>query len=133
MSPLNRNALNRNVQQKLRLAHLWLGLIAGLFIVMMGLTGVVIVFRPMIEAAAAPKAISSGRSRPAGVNLALVEQRLAMVHPGARISRIAFPESSAEPVLVQAETTEKQRLQEFFDRSTGQDLGAKKKLGRVHT
>ena len=122
-------SLNRNVQQKLRIAHLWLGLIAGLLIVMMGLSGVLIVFRPMIEGAVVPKVVSGGESRRTSIaNLALVEQSLAAVHPGARITRVVFPESTAEPVLVQAEMPNKQRLEKFFDRSSGQELGPKKKL-----
>jgi uncharacterized iron-regulated membrane protein len=113
---------NKTPQKKLRQVHLWLGLIAGLFIVMMGLSGMIIVFRPIIEDATAPQGTSSV------VKLELIEQNLASIHPGAHISHVIFPESSTSPVLVQAETKEKKRFQEFFDGSSGQPLGPKKKL-----
>jgi uncharacterized iron-regulated membrane protein len=115
-------SLNKTLQQGLRKVHLWLGLIAGLFIVMMGLSGLIIVFRPDIESAAAPHVTSPV------VNLPLIERSVASIYPGARVSRVLLPESPTSPVLVQAENKDKQRLQEFFDGSSGQPLGRKQKL-----
>jgi uncharacterized iron-regulated membrane protein len=115
-------SLDKTLQHWLRKVHLWLGLTAGLFIVTMGLSGLIIVFRPMIESAAAPQVTS------AVVKLALIEQSLDSIHREAQVSRVIFPESSASPVLVQAETKDKQRFQEFFDGSSGLPLGPKKNL-----
>jgi uncharacterized iron-regulated membrane protein len=115
-------SLNKTLQQGFRKVHLWLGLIAGLFIVTMGLSGLIIVFRADIESVVAPQVKSDV------VKLSLIERSLASIYPGARVSRIIFPESSTSPVLVQAETKDKQRLQEFFDGSSGQPLGPQKKL-----
>jgi uncharacterized iron-regulated membrane protein len=118
--------LKRSLQQMLRTLHLWLGLIAGLFIVVMGISGVIVVFRPYIEGAAAPT-VSGG-----AVNLAVVEAglgaELTLLHTQARVTRIVFPESRTEPLLVQAETADKQRMQFFVDPASGTSLGAKPKI-----
>jgi uncharacterized iron-regulated membrane protein len=113
---------NRNLQQSLRNAHLWLGLIGGLFIVMMGLTGLIIVFRPLFESSVSPKvAPLSGRA-----NLTAMEQTVAAEYPGARISRVIFPEAENEPLLVEAEAAGQERFQFFVDPSSGKTLGLKK-------
>jgi uncharacterized iron-regulated membrane protein len=102
------------LQKKLRIVHLWLGLIAGLFIVMMTVSGLIIVFRPQFEKASAPKVA------PGAIHLSLIEQSLGA---GTRIRRVAFPESPTEPLLVQTD-----KAQEFFDGSTGRDLGPQQKI-----
>ena len=117
-------SLNRNLQQTLRNLHLWVGLIAGLFIVIMGISGVIVVFRPYFEGLNSPKVTSSRGS----ASLTLTAQNLAAFHSGARINRVSFPESPTEPLLVQAETPDKQRLQVFVDPASGEVLGLKKKL-----
>lgn len=108
-------------QRTLRKIHLWLGLSAGLLIVVMSISGSIIVFRPQIESAARPKAISSE------VSLALVERSLASAYAGIKITRVTFPASSSDPLLIQAEMADKQRLYEFFDGSSGKELGPQRK------
>src|SRR6516162_8347783 len=115
---------NRQIQQTLRKLHLWVGLIAGAFIVMMGLTGMVIVFKPALEGAAAPQTKSGGAS----ANLAAMEQSFAAAYPGARITRVTIPENSPGLLLVQAETESRQRVQVYFDAAAGRDLGPQKSL-----
>jgi uncharacterized iron-regulated membrane protein len=107
----------------LRSLHQWLGLIAGLFVVIMALSGSVVVFRPMFESSVEPKATAEG---PANVTLAA--QSLEALHPGARIARVIFPETPPEPLLLQAETADQGRVQIFFDPASGAVLGLKKKL-----
>lgn len=108
----------------LRGLHLWLGLIAGLFIVAMGLSGFIIEFRPILERIAAPK-VPGGTAGAAA--LVAVEHGLTSVYPGARVSAIGFPETPREPLLVQAETPDQQRLQVFIDPASGRVLGVKRK------
>lgn len=118
---------NRSLQQALRTLHLWLGLIAGLFIVIMGISGVIVVFRPYFENAAAPS-VQGGPTNSKAVQAALSAD-LTLVHIRARITRITFPQTPSEPLLVQAETADKQRMQFFVDPATGNMLGTKPKIG----
>ena len=107
----------RGSRRVLHLVHLWLGLVAGGFIVAMGLTGFILVLRPLLEdqAPMGPTTVKP--------NLAGIEDMLRAVHPGARISRVTFPASAAAPTLVQAETADRERLALLFDTPTGALLG----------
>lgn len=117
---------NRGLQQTLRTLHLWLGLIAGFFIVVMGISGVIVVFRPYIDGVAAPKV--SGRPTNLTAVQAALGADLTSVHTRARVTRIVFPESSTEPLLVQTESADKQRTQLFVDPASGTPLGTKPKI-----
>jgi uncharacterized iron-regulated membrane protein len=114
---------NRKLQDALRVAHLWLGVGAGIFIVMMGLSGTVIIFRSQIEASVAPRtahAIAAGSAR-----LSAVAKSLDTLRPGARITRVTFPDTADGPLLVQADSAGKKGMLLYFDPSTGQALGEK--------
>ena len=79
---------NRTLQQTLRSLHLWLGMIGGILIVMMGLTGVIAVFRPVIENAMAPRVPSRGSfSSLAPVELAFAGE----FDPSTKLLRSLFP------------------------------------------
>jgi uncharacterized iron-regulated membrane protein len=115
---------NRKIQQALRKLHLWVGLVAGAFIAMMALTGMIIIFRPALESAAAPRTRSGG----APANLTAMEQSFAANYPGASIAHVTIPDNPPGLLLVQAETDNRQQVQAYFDAVSGQDLGPKKTL-----
>jgi uncharacterized iron-regulated membrane protein len=110
---------NRALQQTLRSLHLWLGLIGGIFIVMMGLTGVIAVFRPLVENSMAPAV----HSRDPVSSLAPVELSFAAAHPGARITRVTIPEQSPGLILIQADNNDRRHLEVYFDAASGRELG----------
>ena len=118
---------NRYAQQVLRQVHLWLGLVAGLFIVMMGLSGFALVYRIRLERAAEPR-IADRAPGAMPLSLDVIATRLASTHPGAKIGRIVFPETAAGPLLVSADLKDTKRAQIFFDPATGQDLGEKRSI-----
>jgi uncharacterized iron-regulated membrane protein len=111
------------LQKLLRTLHLWLGIASGVFIVMMSISGFVIIFRPQLEALANPRASSTG-----AMNLTAVEQAFRGVHADARISRVSFPMSAGDPLLVEANSRSSGRLQLFYDPVSGRELGPKRRL-----
>ena len=113
------------MQGTLRVVHLWLGIAAGLFIVMMGLSGTVIIFRSRIEASVAPK---TARETTAAASLSAVAKSLDTFRPGAKITRVTFPDTTDGPLLVQADSSDKKHMLLYFDPSTGQPLGEKPTL-----
>jgi uncharacterized iron-regulated membrane protein len=115
---------NRKLQDALRVAHLWLGIAAGLFIVMMGLSGAIIIFRSQIEASVAPK---TAHKITAAASLSAVAKSLDTL-PGTRITRVTFPDTIDGPLLVQADGAGKKHMLLYFDPSTGQSLGEKPTL-----
>ena len=119
---------NVNLKHLLRSVHTWLGLIAGLFIVAMGLSGAIIIFRDYFEGSSSPKVAAVTQ-----VALKMIEpamkRSIEAIQPAAHINRIIFPGSPTEPLLVHAETGDKKRLQVFVDPTTGSALGIKQKLG----
>jgi uncharacterized iron-regulated membrane protein len=122
---------SRKLQETLRAVHLWLGIVAGLFIVIMGLSGAVIIFRSQIEGIVDPKVTGSAVSdsaRPGTANLSAVAKSLEALSPGARIIRVTFPDSADRPLLVQADGVGKKHLELFFDPSSGRALGERHAL-----
>ncbi len=117
---------NRKLQDALRVAHLWLGIAAGLFIVTMGLSGTVIIFRSRIEASVAPKTAHTTTVESA--SLSAVAKSLDTLRPGARITRVTFPDTADGPLLVQADGGGRKGMLLYFDASTGQALGEKRTL-----
>ena len=107
-----------------RQLHLWVGLLTGVFIAMMGLTGMVIVFRPVFESWAAPRPNSGS----AFASLAPMERSFAESYPSARISSVTISETSPGLLLVQAQVGGKRRSQIYFDAADGQELGPKKTI-----
>jgi uncharacterized iron-regulated membrane protein len=83
-----------NIRRSLRnwsvLAHTWIGLSAGLLFCVLSISGAIIVFRPQIEMALAPRPVRPAActgSRDADAAVRVVEEYA----PGSRVDRIAFP------------------------------------------
>jgi uncharacterized iron-regulated membrane protein len=115
---------NPKLQTALRSLHLWVGLIAGIFIVMMGLTGMISVFHPVVETSMAPRIHAEAPSS----GLTAMQHSFAAAHPGARIMRVTIPENPAGLLLVQAETRDKKHLDIYFEAASGRELGTRRTL-----
>lgn len=98
--------------------HTWTGLVAGLVIAVVSLTGSVIVFRTEIPLASFPR---SGGG-PGVVGLDAMAKQIARTDPNAQIRRVHFPAGSGDPFVVQVESAGKQ-LRLVCDASTGRVLG----------
>ncbi|MEI9971010.1 MAG: PepSY-associated TM helix domain-containing protein [Ignavibacteriota bacterium] len=99
-------------------AHTWIGLVAGLVIAIISLTGSVIVFRNEIEVASSPH--GSHGSRIVGLNE--LAQQVAHARPDAQVRRVRFPERTGDPFVVQVQSGGKsERL--VCDASTGRVVG----------
>jgi uncharacterized iron-regulated membrane protein len=127
---------SRKLQAAMRVIHLWLGIVAGLFIVMMGLSGTVIIFRSQIEDSIAPR-VTNTVANGSPASLDVMAKNLDAIWPGARITRVTFPESADRPLLVQADgaglaanprNRAMKRMLLFFDPWSGQALGEKRTL-----
>jgi len=102
------------VRALLKWAHTWTGLLAGLVIAVVSLTGSVIVFRSEIEGARIPK----GASGPTAAGLDEIALQVATSNPGVRIRRLRFPEHAGDPYIVQVDASgETRRL--VCEASTG--------------
>jgi uncharacterized iron-regulated membrane protein len=109
------------LRRALKWMHTWVGLVTGLVIAVISVTGSVIVFRSEIENASAPRSESSTRI----VMLDELSRQVAQANPGARIRRVRFPAQPGDPMLVQAEISgETRRL--ICDASTGRVTGVLK-------
>jgi uncharacterized iron-regulated membrane protein len=97
--------------------HTWIGLVAGLVIAVVSLTGSVIVFRSEIPLASFPR---SGGVRMAG--LATIATQIAQTKTNAQIRRVRFPAQAGDPFVVQIQSAGKQ-LRLVCDGSTGRVLG----------
>jgi uncharacterized iron-regulated membrane protein len=112
------------LQRLLRSLHLWLGLIGGLLIVMMGLTGIIAIFRPVIETSMAPRV----SSREPVSTLTPAEAGFTAAHPEARITRVTIPEQPPGLVLIQADTGDKRHFEAYFDAASGRELGPRREI-----
>jgi uncharacterized iron-regulated membrane protein len=102
--------------------HSWLGLIVGLFITLVSLTGSVIVFRPAIERSMLPGLPGgSFTDRRAGLDdtVARIEEKW----PGAQVRIIRFPATPGDPYIIQVLTRQKRLERIVSDSSSGRVLG----------
>ncbi len=101
-----------------RAAHLWVGLVAGVFILAMALSGALILFRTDI----------GGFQVPAPPEWSEIERQVAAECPEAQISRILFPQAPGGLLRIQASKSDKQRVDIFADPESGKVLYVKQPL-----
>jgi uncharacterized iron-regulated membrane protein len=80
--------------------HTWMGLVAGIVIAVVSLSGSVIVFRTEIQLASSAK----GAGGPGVVGLDAMVKQIALTYPDAQVRRVRFPAAPGEPFVVQVET-----------------------------
>ena len=98
--------------------HTWMGLVTGLVIAVVSLTGSVAVFRNEIDLASSAHASSA----PGVVGLDEITRQIATARPDAEIRRVRFPEQAGDPFIVQIQAGGKQeRL--ICEASTGRPVG----------
>jgi uncharacterized iron-regulated membrane protein len=98
--------------------HTWIGLVAGLVIAVVSLTGSVSVFRTEIQLASSPR----GAGGPRVVGLDEIASQIAHADPNAQIRRVRFPAAPGDPFVVQVELAGKQKHL-VCEASTGRVLG----------
>jgi uncharacterized iron-regulated membrane protein len=115
--------MTRSFKPAMRSVHTWIGVLAGAFISVLGLSGSVIVFRPEIEQALLPP---SGKVADAAHRVSLDEasRQVRLVRPNAKIKRVRLPEAAGDPYVFQVESQQKRTERIVCDASTGRVLGA---------
>ncbi len=102
--------------------HTWVGLLAGAFLSVIGLTGSVITFRGDLDRAAMPWPTATGiTSRRVGLDEAA--QELARFRPDVRIRRVRLPVHAGDSYVFQVDTGAKRTVRIVLDSSTGRILG----------
>jgi uncharacterized iron-regulated membrane protein len=110
--------LASNPRHFFKWAHTWTGLVTGLVIAVVSLSGSVIVFRTEIPLAS----FSRSARGPGVVGLDAMVKQIALTNPGAQVRRVRFPAAPGDPFVVQVLSGGKQeRL--VCDASTGRVLG----------
>jgi uncharacterized iron-regulated membrane protein len=112
----------RSKSPVLKLVHTWTGIIAGVFLSVLALTGSVIVFRVEFERAALPKSapVSSATLR---VSLDEAAREIVRVRPDAHIRRVRMPAAPSDPYIFQVESSGKRTERLVSDASSGRVLG----------
>jgi len=111
----------RSKKPLLRTIHTWIGLIAGLLLSTIALTGSVILFRAEFERAALPQPTSKTPWHRARLDDAARE--LVKLRPDARIRRVHLSSGADEPYVFQISGDDKPSERIVCDSSTGQVLG----------
>jgi len=107
-----------NSRRFLKWIHTWIGLIAGLVIAVVSLTGSVIVFRSEIPLASFPRSMGGT----ATVGLDDMSKQIAQTEPDAQVRRVRFPAQAGDPFVVQVESGGKQ-VRMVCNASDGRVLG----------
>ena len=105
----------------LKTIHTWIGIVSGLFLSVVAITGSVILFRAEFERAALPQGAAAGTSH--RVSLDEAAREITKGRPDAHIRRIRIPASPEDPYLVQVQTTGKHTERIVADASSGRVLG----------
>jgi uncharacterized iron-regulated membrane protein len=101
-------------------AHLWSGLIVGLYFVLIGLTGSLIVFKKELERAAIPHLITVPKGSSQASFQAMYD-RVRTAYPNASISNVfLYPEGVSWSFRL---SQNRERVQVYVDPYTGQILG----------
>lgn len=100
--------------------HLWTGIIAGLYVAAVSVSGSALVFRREIEQGARRSAIAAnGRAMLSAEDM---ERRAHRAYPSREILTVAVPQRPGRPYAVIFAMGDK-RVERFFDPYTGADLG----------
>lgn len=111
-----------NPRGLLKSTHTWTGIVAGVFLAVLALTGSVIVFRGEIERSALP--IGAPAGNPAHrVDLDAAAREIGRFRPGSHIHRIHLPAGPGDPYIFQIESSEKGTERIASDASSGRILG----------
>jgi uncharacterized iron-regulated membrane protein len=107
---------------KLKTLHTWIGIVSGLFLSVIAVTGSVILFRAEFERAALPPSAAAGDgSRRASLDDAAGE--IAKIRPDGVVRRVRIPTGSGEPYILQVQSPGKRTERIAADSSNGQVLG----------
>jgi uncharacterized iron-regulated membrane protein len=106
----------------LKTIHTWIGIVSGLFLSVIALTGSVILFRAEFERAAMPPHTAADAAHRATIDQAA--QEIARSRPGAVVRRVRIPASAADPYVFQVQSSGKRTERIVSDAATGQVLGA---------
>jgi uncharacterized iron-regulated membrane protein len=116
--------------------HSWIGLIVGIAIAIMGLTGSGIVFMHELDHTLNPAlmhVVPQGQPQSIDLNLAPVIRS----HPNLAIDSIQLPKTSHDPVMVSMKTAQGERLEIYVNPYTSKILGEriweKSIVGFMHT
>jgi uncharacterized iron-regulated membrane protein len=117
------NKLVRSKKPLLKTIHTWIGIIAGLFLSVIALTGSVILFRAEFERAALPRSAAAGdNSRRASLDDAA--RAVAILRPESHIRRVHISAGPGDPYIVQVQSSGKRTERIVADASSGAVLGS---------
>jgi uncharacterized iron-regulated membrane protein len=106
----------------LKTVHTWIGIVSGVFLSVVAVTGSVILFRAEFERAAfSPSAAAGDRSRRASLDDAARE--IAKVRPNSHIRRVRIPAAAEEPYILQVQSPGKKTERFVADSSNANILG----------
>jgi uncharacterized iron-regulated membrane protein len=114
------NKVARSKKPVLKTIHTWIGIVSGIFLSVVALTGSVILFRAEFERAALPSgaALSSHRA-----SLDDAAREIAKARPDSHIRRVRIPASPEDPYLIQIQSPGKRTEKIVSDASTAKVLG----------
>jgi uncharacterized iron-regulated membrane protein len=101
--------------------HLWTGIISGLYVILISLTGSAIVLRREIEAPRQKHFVISSAGRTL-LGKDEIQQAARLAYPSAEVLDIVDPQNPAKPYMVVFEEGNK-RIERVIDPYTGADLG----------
>ena len=125
-SPLTKSFFRRPQSHPLRTflfqIHLWAGLIFGVWVVVIGVTGAALVFRPEMQAATFPAFFDIGREDPTDASSDVIIGQLRARYPDAALAGIDYPTYRRDSYLAYL-TQEGKLLTVLSHPVTGEILG----------
>ncbi len=105
----------------LKTLHTWTGIVSGLFLSVVALTGSVILFRGEFERATMPPhSIADASSR---LSIDAAAREIARVRPDAHVRRVRIPAAAETPYIFQIQSAGKRSERIVSDSATGQVMG----------
>ena len=124
------------LRPKIFTIHSWIGLIVGIFIAIMGLTGSGIVFMHELDHTLNP-ALMHITPQEQLLSIDLIIAPVIRSHPNLAIDSIELPQTSSDPVVVMMKTAQGERLETYINPYTaiilGERIWEKSIVGFMHT
>lgn len=102
--------------------HLWVGMIAAPFLLVLGLTGAIMVFENEIADALDARLVRVQPTGPA-LSLTALEAKLSTAYPGYRLVGVNFPADAGQSVAIDLESPDSVQMAVFVDPYSGKVLG----------
>lgn len=117
------NRIALSTKPVLKTVHTWIGIVSGVFLSVVALTGSVILFRAEFERAAMPLPVPAPANPAQRTGIDGAAREIARLRPDSTIRRVRIPAGPQDPYIFQVQSSGKRTERIVSDAASGRALG----------